>query len=147
MQLSYFDAKALPWVGRDYPRIGNINPMKRFSKQYWYWTFRVLLYPPIWMRNYPTSDELSEEVNRLLDGGHSLKSEDEYTSKLAYLNLWIASWPHAYGRLYPNDYAFLVNRKTAMRLRSQQSSERKIAQHIKNMREKALMSLITQENG
>ena len=73
-----------------------------------------------YIRNYRTSKEHSQVVNRLLDDPNTeLTIEDEFTILLGGLRLWARNFPFAYGFIW-NDHKVarrLPNRATVFRLR------------------------------
>ena len=76
---------------------------------------RVLTSPLCWLRCEATNTDLDAAINKLLDAGADITS-NEYTTRLGPLILWTENFPYAYGGDYTIKGGGLPTRRTVFRL-------------------------------
>ena len=60
-----------------------------------------LLRPRYWTQIYPTCRKYSDALEEQLDSKPEIERENEYTTRINGVRIWVKSYPYAYGSIYP----------------------------------------------
>lgn len=78
--------------------------------------FRIFR-PDFWIQVAPTNEALSAKIERAIDSESPVTIVDEFTIKMAGMELWVENYPYGYGGLHNSPLSELPTARVRAKLK------------------------------